>query len=120
MDELHQSFVLERFCQEAESPCLEGGLANRRIIPSGNKDNPCLRRFPAEAALHFQTVHVGHPYVEDGYATSGMFEVGKKLGRMAKFLYDKTGRCQQPAQRLQHGSVIIEQPDTIVAGSAQN
>lgn len=119
MDELHQSFVLEGFRQEAESPCIESGLANRWIVPSGDKNNPCLRRVAPEAGLHFQTVHVGHPYVEDCYATSGMFKVGKKVGRVAKFFHGKTGRCQQPAKRLQHGSVIVEQPDTIAGGSAQ-
>src|SRR5436189_4256097 len=48
-----------------------------------------------------------------------MFEPGEKGGWMAKLLHNKTGRIQQPAKCLEHGDVIVEEPDTIAGGSTQ-
>src|SRR5947199_230502 len=47
-----------------------------------------------------------------------MFEPGEKGGWMAKLLHNKTGRIQQPAKCLEHGDVVVEEPDTIAGGSA--
>ena len=118
-NELHKNLVVERFCEKGECSPIECALADRQIVSSANKDYPCLGRILTEASLHFQTVHLRHPYVENRHATFPLFEVRKKVGRVAKFLHGKTGRRQQPAKRLQHGNVIVEQPDTIAAESAQ-
>src|SRR5438034_4518606 len=47
-----------------------------------------------------------------------MFEPGEKGGWMATLLHNKTGRIQQPAKCLEHGDVIVEEPDTFAGGSA--
>jgi len=91
-NELHHNVVLKRFCEKGDSSRIECGVAHWRIVSSANEDDPCLGRISAEASLHFQTVHLRHPYVEDCYATWGMFEPGEKGGWMVKLLHNKTGR----------------------------
>jgi len=68
-NELHHNVVLKRFCEKGDSSRIECGVAHWRIVSSANEDDPCLGRISAEASLHFQTVHLRHPYVEDCYAT---------------------------------------------------
>src|SRR6266513_1909264 len=92
VNELHQCLVFERFCKKSESSRIECGPAHWRIVSSANEDNSCLGRISAETGLHFQTVHVGHPYVQDCYATWGMFEPGEKRSWKVKLLHNKTGR----------------------------
>lgn len=41
-NELHQNFVLERFCEEGEGPGIQCGLADGWIVPPSNENNPCL------------------------------------------------------------------------------
>src|SRR6266516_3504323 len=91
-NELHHNVVFERFCEKGESSPVECGLAHWRIVAPCHENNPRLRRISAEASLHFQAVHNGHPYIEDCYATWGMFEPGEKGGWMVKLLHNKTGR----------------------------
>jgi hypothetical protein len=93
-NELHHNVVFERFCKKSDSSGIECGPSHWRIVSSANEDDLCLGRISAETGLHFQTVHVGHPYVQDCYATWGMFEPGEKGGWMVKLLHNKTGRIQ--------------------------
>ena len=114
-NELQHNVVCERFCKKSDSSGIECGLAHWRIVSSANEDDLCLGRISAETGLHFQATHVGHPYVQDCYATWGMFEPGEKDGWMVKLLHNKTGRIKQTTERPQHGGVIVEEPDTIAA-----
>src|SRR6266566_8052933 len=91
-NELHDNVVFEWFCEKSDSSRIECGLAHWRIVSSADENDPCLGRISAEASLHFQTVHLRHPYVEECYATSGMFELGEKSRWMVKLLHNKTGR----------------------------
>jgi len=91
-NELHHDVVFERFCQKSESSGIECAPAHWRIVSSANENDPCFGRISAEASLHFQTIHLRHPYIEDRYATRGMVEPGEKGERVAKLFCNKTGR----------------------------
>src|SRR6266566_6712606 len=119
LNSLYQNLVLERFCKERKSSRVECGLAHRRIVAPCDENDPRFRRVSPEAGLHFQTIHLGHPYVEDRYTTSGMFESGEKGDRGAKLFCNETGRAHYPAKRFEHGAVIVEEPDTIAGTSTQ-
>jgi len=116
---LYQNLVLERFCKERKSSRVECGLERWRIVAPRDENDPRFRRVSPEAGLHFQTIHLGHPYVEDRYTTSGMFESGEKGDRGAKLFCNETGRAHYPAKRFEHGAVIVEEPDTIAGTSTQ-
>src|SRR5437879_13754729 len=91
-NEPHKILVIERFCEIGDSSGIECVLAHYPIVSSANENDPCLGRISAEASLHFQTVHLRHPYVQDCYATWGMLEIGEKGGWIVKLLHNKTGR----------------------------
>src|SRR6266436_8183891 len=48
-----------------------------------------------------------------------MFEFGEKGDRVAKLFCNETGRAHQPAKRLEHGDIVVEEPDTIAGRSTQ-
>jgi len=93
LNELYKSLVFERFCEKGEGAGIERGLARRRIVAPRDENDSRLRRVSPETNLHFQTVHLGHPYVEDRDTTCGMFESCEKGNWVVKLFCNKTGRA---------------------------
>ena len=72
--ELEKGFIVEWFREKTKGSRFKGALPDSRIVASADENNARFRRLFPQGRLHFQSVHVRHPDIEDRHPAGTFFD----------------------------------------------